>query len=296
MTGMTRWTQQSLFTPDDQRAAAVVDGVVVRETRCRSLLNPFRYGDYSFNCYTGCANGCVYCYARFMQRFHPHDEAWGEFVDVKVNAVDALLRQLRRSPPGSVFTCSACDGWQRVERDHGLTRECCRVLLDAGFELEILTKSELVLRDLDLFAGREVRVGVTITTLDEAQARSWEPRASSVAARIRVLRAAREAGLETALMLAPLLPEIGDTPEALGRLFELAADLGVDRVWTDTLNARPRVWPAVQRFLRRERPDLVQHYERVLFHPDHRRRYRRELERRIQRARGRRGGSPDDAP
>ena len=61
-------------------------GVVVREVRCRSLLNRGGIGDYSFNGYVGCSHGCGYCYARFMQRFHPHAEKWGRFVDVKVNA------------------------------------------------------------------------------------------------------------------------------------------------------------------------------------------------------------------
>jgi len=92
------------------------------------LLNRARFSDYSFNCYTGCGHGCVHCYARFMQRFHPHDEPWGTFVDVKVNALDVLRRQLRRLRPGRVFTCSACDGWQPIEAEYKLTRRACGML------------------------------------------------------------------------------------------------------------------------------------------------------------------------
>ena len=69
---------------------------VVRETVCKTILNRCALSDYSLNCYGGCTHGCVYCYARYMQRFHPHAEPWGAFVDVKVNAVEALKRQLRR--------------------------------------------------------------------------------------------------------------------------------------------------------------------------------------------------------
>ena len=128
--------QQRLFEPPESRAfarAKALDGVVVREVSCKSLLNR-RSGDrgYSFNCYTGCEHGCVYCYARFMQRFHPHQEPWGEFVDVKRNAPDVLRHQLRRLRPSSVFTCSACDGWQPVEAHYRLTRRCCQLLLEAG--------------------------------------------------------------------------------------------------------------------------------------------------------------------
>jgi DNA repair photolyase len=261
-----------------------VGGAAVREVACKSLLNRCGIADYSFNCYTGCGHGCIYCYARFMQRFHPHDEPWGKFVDVKVNARDALARQLRRLPPGEVFTCSACDGWQPVERDCRLTRRCCEMLLDAGFGLNILTKSELLLRDMDVLAGRNVRVGVTITTPDERQARLWEPKASSVAGRLRILREAKAAGLRTAVMFGPLLPGISDSQEVIGELFRRAAELGVDRIWTDAINPRPRVWPSVQGFLRRTRPELLETFRRVLFDGAYRRRYLEELDRRVRRA------------
>jgi len=284
---MVKRKQHGLFDEGDSAGPVslpAVPGLVVREVRCKGLLNRSGIDDYSFNCYTGCAHGCVYCYARFMQRFHPHDEPWGKFVDVKINAPEALGRQLRRMPPGSVFTCSACDGWQPVEKHYGLTRRCCQMLLEAGFALRVLTKSRLVLRDIDVFAGRDVCVGVTITTPQEHQARLWEPRASSVTARWRVLREAKAAGLATAVMFGPLLPEISDTPEALGRLFATAAELGVDRIWTDAMNPRPRVWPSVQAFLQRHRSDLVELYRRILFDAATREQYRRQLRRRIRQA------------
>ena len=258
--------------------------VVMREVRCKSLLNRSSIGDYSFNCYTGCAHGCVYCYARFMQRFHPHVEPWGGFVDVKINAVEMLGRQLKRLRPGEVFTCSACDGWQPAEREYGLTRRCCQMLVDAGFRLNVLTKSKLVLRDLDVFTGHNVCLGVTITTPDDSLARLWEPGASSVSDRLEILARGKAAGLETAVMFGPLLPKISDTPQVLARLFDLAAKADIDRIWTDALNPRPRVWPSVQAFLRRHRPDLIEHYRRVLFDRDFRKEYARSLDERCRRA------------
>ncbi len=277
--------QPSLFDADGPAPPLLGEGplagVVVREVRCRSLLNRCGIDDYSFNAYVGCGHACGYCYARFMQRFHPHAEEWGRFVDVKVNAPEALARQLRRLAPGGVFTCSACDGWQPAEARYRLTRECCRLLLDAGFRLNVLTKSALVLRDLDLFAGRGVRVGVTLTTPDESWARVWEPGASPVAARLDVLRRAKAAGLETEILFGPLLPAISDTDEALARLFAQAAEVRVDRIWTDALNPRPRVWPAIQQVLRRHAPGLYEHYRRVLFDPAFREEYERRLDVRI---------------
>ncbi len=284
---MPRRQQPTLFEHTHgsvQDGVLSVEGAVVREVACKSLLNRSSIGDYSFNCYTGCTNGCVYCYARFMQRFHPHDEPWGRFVDVKVNATDVLAKQLGRLTPGSVFTCSACDGWQPVERHYRLTRQCCQMLLDAGFRLNVLTKSELVLRDLDVFKGRDVCLGVTITTPDEDIARFWEPKASAVSSRLKVLKEAKAAGLETAVMFGPLLPEISDTPEVLAQLFSLAAKAGVDRIWTDTLNPRPRVWPSVQELLRKRWPKLYEHYRSLLFNRTCREKYVNELDQRVRRA------------
>jgi DNA repair photolyase len=265
-------------------AAADRRQVVVRETACKTILNRSSLGDYSLNCYTGCEHACVYCYARFMQRFHPHAEAWGQFVDVKVNAVEVLRRQLRHAQPGEVFVSSACDGWQPIERDRGLTRRCCELLLAYGFELHVLTKSDLALRDLELFAGQKVRIGITVTTLDEALRAHWEPQAARVEGRFGVLKEARRLGLETSIMFGPLLPWLSDSQDSLDAMFQRAADLQVDVIWVDALNPRPRVWPAVSQLLRSRFPDLVRRYQQMLFDSGVRAKYLTELGQRVQHA------------
>lgn len=258
--------------------------VVVRETRCKTILNRTDISDYSLNCYTGCAHGCIYCYARFMQRFHPHLEPWGEFVDVKVNAVEALQRQLRRAIPGEVFVSSACDGWQPIEAERKLTRECCRLLLKYGFQVNVLTKSALVLRDLDILTDGSARVAVTVTTLDEHLRQLWEPNSSTVEERFRVIEHARGAGLKTGIMFGPLLPYLSDSERSLASMFEQAADLDVNIIWVDAMNPRPKVWPSVAGLLREKFPDLRARYGRLLFHSQTRDTYLRELRGRIDRA------------
>jgi len=255
--------------------------VVVRETRCKTILNKSSISDYSLNCYTGCAHGCVYCYARFMQRFHPHDEPWGEFVDVKVNAVEALGRQLRRARPGAVFVSSACDGWQPVEAGRKLTRRCCELLLEHGFQVNVLSKSALVLRDLDVLARGNARIGVTVTTLDEDLRRLWEPGCSGVQERFRVLEEAHRAGVSTAVMFGPLLPFLSDGQVSIDALFRRAAQIPVDAIWVDALNPRPRVWPSVAELLRARFPDLRERYARLLFEKRARNGYLKELRERV---------------
>ncbi len=262
----------------------VLPGPIIRETVCKTILNRSGLEDYSLNCYTGCTHRCVYCYARFMQRFHPHEEAWGDFVDVKVNAAETLKRQLRRARPGSVFVSSACDGWQPIETDRRLTRRCCELLLERGFRLSVLTKSELILRDFDLFRGGSVRVGVTLTTLDERLRELWEPGAASVASRCRVIAEARRTGLETSVMFGPLLPFLSDGQAEIDGLLRRAGDLEVDTIWVDALNPRPRVWPAVADLLRVEFPDLLPRYQKILFDRTSRADYLGELRARVDRA------------
>ncbi len=276
--------------PAHRHAATIPQGppaVIVRETVCKTVLNRSGLGGYSLNCYTGCAHGCVYCYARFMQRFHPHQEPWGSFVDVKLNAVETLKRQLRRAAPGEVFMSSACDGWQPVEADYQLTRRCCQLLLEREFPVHVLTKSALVLRDLDLFAGRQGRIAVTLATLDERLSKLWEPHAARVRQRLQVIEAARRLGLETGIMLAPLLPLLSDDEPSLAALLQQAADLAVDVVWVDALNPRPRVWPAVAELLRKEFPELLPRYRKLLFDQPTRGKYLEELRARVARIVGR---------
>jgi DNA repair photolyase len=258
--------------------------LVVREVECKTVLNRSKLGDYSMNCYTGCQHACVYCYARFMQRFHPHPEPWGQFVDVKVNAPEALQKQLRRAKPGGVFVSSACDGWQPLERHWELTRECCRLLTEHDFKVNALTKSALVLRDLDILQPGLARIGTTITTLDPRLAQLWEPGASPVEDRWRIVSSAREAGLETSVMFGPLLPGLSDGQESLDGLFARAADAGVDVIWVDAMNPRPRVWPSVGQLIRREFPELHERYSRMLHHKPTRADYLAALRERVGKA------------
>jgi DNA repair photolyase len=257
---------------------------VVRETVCKTILNRSGLGDYSLNCYTGCTHACLYCYARFMQRFHPHPEPWGTFVDVKVNSVEVLKRQLRRAEPGEVFVSSACDGWQSVEARYRLTRRCCELLLERDFQVNVLTKSTLILKDLDIFAGRRARIGITVTTLDERLRELWEPRAAGVEERFQASAAARNAGLETSVMFGPLLPFLSDSQASIGAMLERAADLRIDRIWVDALNPRPRVWPAVAELLRASFPDLLPEYRKILFDEPARAAYLADIRCRVDRA------------
>ncbi len=240
--------------------------VRIREVTVRSALTRSKLFDYCVNPYSGCANACVYCYARFATRFSHPGESWGSFVDVRINAPSVLQRQLERSRPGFVYISSVCDAWQWPEADYGITRRCLSLLLEAGYPLFLQTKSALAQRDFDLLEGHaNVRFGITLTTEDAGVASVFEPGASPPIQRLRVLEEARKIGMQTFVFLGPLLPGLSDAGEGLRRLFCAAADLQPDCLFVDRLNRRAGMWPAVSAAVCAIDPSLLSRYRKILF-------------------------------
>jgi len=254
---------------------------VVSEVRCKTILGESGICDYCVNCYTGCAHACAYCYARFMCRFHHHDQPWGSFVDAKVNAPEVLARQLaqgRLLSAGSVFISSVCDPYQPAEASFGLTRRCLALLLERGYEVHLQTKSDLVRRDFDLLAGRTNAVlCMTVTTIDDGLTRQIEPHASSATERIEALRQAGREGIRTRAFVGPLLPTLTDTPGSIEAVFSALAGLGLEAVYVDRLNLRWGVWPALKQTLGRIAPGAIPATRSVLFDASRSRAYGQAL-------------------
>ena len=202
------------------------DRISVRETRCSALVHELGYGSstgYTANLYKGCSHGCVYCYAPSLT----HDERrWGSYVDVKVNAPDVLDRELRSLRKDEVFLSSASDPYQPVEAKFKLTRRCLEVLLRHGFPVSVLTRSPLVLRDLDLLKKFEwTCVGMSITSVPS---RLFEPGVPPLERRIETLARLSRAGITTWVSLAPVIP--GIVMVDFDRLFQRLSDAGVSSV------------------------------------------------------------------
>ncbi|WP_330999861.1 SPL family radical SAM protein [Archaeoglobus neptunius] len=164
--------------------------------------------DYTINPYTGCSHGCIYCYSR---QYCPRDvgERWGKVVVVKSNIVEVLAGEIRKKPRGRVVLSTLTDPYQPVEREERLTRKLLEVLLNSKFKVGIQTKSDLVLRDLDLLLSHPVDVGFTITTLDESLAMTVEPGAPAPLRRVKALEKLHYEGVKTWIFLGPILPDSG---------------------------------------------------------------------------------------
>lgn len=218
--------------------------------------------DYSVNPYLGCEHGCVYCYARFMSRMGHAGEEWGSFVDVKVNALETLKKEVEKRRKGIVLLSSVTDPYQPVERRFKISRGALEILLEHQFPVIVQTKSDLVLRDLDILQRFEdCEVGFTITSLDDEVRRIFEPRASPIKARLDALRSVSEAGLDTFVFLGPLLPYLCENNlEAL--LDELAKT--VDRILIDRLNIKSGNLSPIRQILSSNYPDIKSEFEYAL--------------------------------
>jgi DNA repair photolyase len=238
--------------------------VEVGEIRCKTILGKSGIGgvDYSINPYLGCAHGCAYCYARFMRRMGHRGEAWGSFVDVKVNALDRLRVEAPRRRKGKVLLSSVTDPYQPLERRYEMTRGILEILIDHQFPISILTKSDLVLRDLDLIRKFDIcDVGFTITAFDDEIRSSFEPRASPVEARLAALRELSSKGVSTWAFIGPVLPYLTD--EGLESLLnELAGS--VSHILFDRLNVKAGNMPDIRRVLSERYPDLKPLFESAL--------------------------------
>ncbi len=188
-----------------------------QEKRVKSILSKSGIPgvDYCINPYVGCGHGCRYCYATFMKRYTGHLEDWGSFVDIKINAPEVLRRQISKGVKGHVMISSVTDPYQPLEKKYELTRRCLEVLLQSQLSVGLLTKSPLVLRDLDLIRKfKEIEVGMTITTDDDAIRRIFEPHAPPIERRLHALRDLCESGIRTYAFIGPLLPM---NPEGLAK-------------------------------------------------------------------------------
>ena len=174
------------------------------------------------NLYRGCTHGCIYCDSRSDCYQMAHDF---EDIEVKQNAPELLEKALRsKRKKCMIGTGAMCDPYMHCEEQLGLTRKCLSLIDEYGFGVAIQTKSDRILRDLDLLTSinRKAKcvVQMTLTTYDEELCRIVEPKVCTTKRRYEVLQIMRENGIPTVVWLSPILPFINDTQENLEGILE----------------------------------------------------------------------------
>jgi DNA repair photolyase len=253
-------------------------------------------GFWSINPYVGCEFGCTYCYARDTHRWTmeraerridgnvpsfprstlPPWEAFEKEILVKSDVAEVLARTLNpaRLAGHSLVIGTATDPYQPAERKFQLTRRILEVLRSYhGLSIEIITKSPLVTRDLDLLQAlserHEVSVNISLATADSRLARLLELRSPVPAVRLRALRRLTEGGIHAGLLVAPIVPGITDDWAGLARLTEAAKEAGARYVVGSALRLGPAARHRFLPYLEREFPQLAERYRRHYAGKDH---------------------------
>ncbi|NLF40300.1 radical SAM protein [bacterium] len=225
----------------------------LEETPCKTALTG-NGRNYRLNPCVGCIHGCHYCYATYLTHWRAQGRPWGSWVQVKANIAGKLERELRRKRGIHVFMSTTCDVYQPISQALAATRACLEVLQKASqhdplLQVMLLTKSDLVLRDLDVlraFRPGALKVGFSICTLRDDMLTLFEPNAPRPLKRVAAACELREAGIRTAFFISPVLPYV--TERELPDLLKAADDAGIDSIGFDTLNylhrhVGPRVRP-----------------------------------------------------
>ncbi len=186
-------------------------------------------GYFGMNIYRGCSHGCIYCDSR--SRCYHFTHAF-EDIEVKQNAPELLEAALRsRRKKCMIGTGSMSDPYMHCEDQLQMTRKCLEIILKYGFGAALITKSDRILRDLDLLdqINRTSRcvVQMTLTTSDDALCRILEPGVCVTSRRIEVLKILNKKGIPTIVWMTPILPFINDTEENIGAIVDACADAGV---------------------------------------------------------------------
>lgn len=201
--------------------------------------------DWVVNPYIGCRFGCKYCYASFMGRFVGKKVAdWGEYVYPKINAPELLRREIEKKLPNKgkgkeIFFSSVTDPYQGLEVRYQLTRRCLGVLADWEFAgtLSILTKSNLVTRDIDILKRfQNAVVGLTVTSADDGISRYFEKYAPAVSDRFEALKKLNQAGIKTYAFIGPLLPHFVADETGLEKVFQKLIEVGTKDIYVEHLN------------------------------------------------------------
>lgn len=231
--------------------------ILIRNIETKNVMTKSNLpvGGYSVNPYVGCTHACKYCYASFMKRFTGHSEEWGTFLDVKDWGV---IKNPQKYKGQRVVIGSVTDGYNPQEEEFENTRKLLFQLKDSGAEILICTKSDLVVRDIDLLKDMgHVTVSWSVNTLDEAFKDDMD-KAVSIERRIRAMKEVYDAGIRTVCFVSPVFPGITD----FEAIFERVKDQ-CDLFWLENLNLRGGFKKDIMDYIAGKHPEFVPLYDKI---------------------------------
>ena len=249
------------------------DGLLIGQVETKNIMtkSSLPVGGYSVNPYVGCTHGCKYCYASFMKRFTGHTEEWGTFLDVKHWPA---IKNSRKYAGQRVVIGSVTDGYLPQEEEFRNTRILLEQLQGSEADILICTKSDLVVRDLDLLKELgQVTVSWSINTLDEDFKDDMD-HAVSIRRRLAAMKEVYQAGIRTVCFVSPVFPGITN----FEAIFQEVKDY-CDLFWLENLNLRGGFKKTIMAYIAEKYPHLLPLYEEIYNHHD--RSYFRLLEEKV---------------
>jgi len=211
--------------------------------------------DFVINPYIGCPHACQYCYAVFMKRFTGHSEEWGTFIDIKKCDKPINAKQLEGK---SVFLSSVTDCYNSFEEKYGVTRKILEQLVTVDCQLDISTKSSLILRDIDLLKQcKNLKVAMSVNTLDE-EFKDDMDKASPIEARLETLETLHQEGIYTILFMSPMFPMVTDFKAIIEKTSSY-----VDEYWFENLNLRGGYKQKILTYISQKYPQYYETYEKI---------------------------------
>ncbi len=232
---------------------------IINHIQVRSILTKSNLpvGDYSVNPYIGCTHGCKYCYASFMKRFTGHTEQWGTFLDVKIWPE---IKKTGKYSGKELFIGSVTDPYLPQEKIYERTRALLMQLKDSGAKISIATKSDLILRDLDLIKSfPDARVSWSINTLDDNFQRDMD-QAVSIDRRLAAMKIFHQAGVRTTCFISPIFPGITDAQAIIQR-----AKAQCNLIWLENLNLRGSYKTVIMDYISEKYPHLLPLYREIYY-------------------------------
>ena len=230
---------------------------IIKEIKVKNVITKSNLPvcEYSINPYVGCTHSCKYCYASFMKRFTNHSEPWGEFIDVKIWD---KVKNSEKYAGKELFIGSVTDPYQPIEEKYGRTRALLEQLQGSGAKLSIATKSDLILRDLDLIKTfPDARVSWSVNALDEAFKDDMD-KAVSIERRLEAMKEFHNAGIRTTCFISPIFPGITDVRTIIERVKNQC-----NLIWLENLNLRGNCKAVIMNYIKEKYPDLLPLYREI---------------------------------
>ncbi|WP_026748309.1 radical SAM protein [Leptotrichia trevisanii] len=238
---------------------------IIKETVSKNIITKSKLPatDYVINNYVGCNHGCIYCYAEFMKRFTNHTEKWGEFLDVKKFNEEKFVKYLKKiNSDKKILMSSVTDPYNPYEIKYKSTRNILKLFIQANNEhihLEILTKSLLIFRDIDLLKKiKNITVGISLNTLNDNLRRQIEPCAGSIKSRIEILKKLKGENIPVYLFISPIFPMLTQLEEIIATCKDT-----VDFIYFENLNLRGRYKKIILDFISKNFPEYNQLYQDI---------------------------------